>query len=196
MGGSILIEVIDDGAGLNLSRIREKAVAKSLIAPDAVLSDEQIRMLIFEPGFSTKDEVSDLSGRGVGMDVVRRNVAAMNGSISLDGQQGAGTHISIQLPLTLAIIEGLIVRVETHRLIIPLVSIVETVCLKDDDIRNVAGRGEAAIVREEVVPFLRLKQVFGIPLSTDEEAIAPTAIASSPLSSNMTIIVRHSRLTR
>ncbi len=167
--GNILVEVIDDGAGLNLARIREKAVARNLIEADAILSDEELRMLIFQPGFSTKDQVSDLSGRGVGMDVVNKNVAALNGSISLDSVEGVGTHIKIQLPLTLAIMEGLIVRVETHSFVVPLVSIVETVCLPCSQIHNIAGKGDVAIVREEAIPFLRLKRLFG--LQPDEEQV-------------------------
>jgi two-component system chemotaxis sensor kinase CheA len=166
--GTILIEVIDDGGGLNLARIREKAIARNLIAPDANLSDEQVRLLIFEPGFSTKEQVSDLSGRGVGMDVVRKNVSALNGTISLDSNEGEGTHIKIQLPLTLAIMEGLIVRVETHNFVIPLVSILETVCLEGDQIHDVAGQGEVAIVREEAIPFLRLRRMFGLDASGTE----------------------------
>ena len=168
MAGTILIEIIDDGAGLNLARIREKAIAKNLIPPDAMLTDEQTRLLIFEPGFSTKEEVSDLSGRGVGMDVVRRNISALNGTISLDSKQGGGTHIKIQLPLTLAIMEGLIVRIETHSFVVPLVSILETICLQPEEIHNVAGQGEVAIVRNEAIPFLRLKRLFGIRSQADE----------------------------
>ena len=168
MAGNILIEVIDDGAGLNLTRIRAKAVSRGLISEDAALTEEQTRLLIFEPGFSTKEEVSDLSGRGVGMDVVRKNVAALNGSITLDSQMGAGTHIRIQLPLTLAIMEGLIVRVGTHSFVVPLVSILETICLEPDQIFNVAGQGEVAMVREEAIPFLRLKRLFALQLSDGE----------------------------
>jgi two-component system chemotaxis sensor kinase CheA len=166
--GTILIEVIDDGGGLNLARIREKAAARNLIASDANLSDEQVRLLIFEPGFSTKEQVSDLSGRGVGMDVVRKNVSALNGTISLDSTEGQGTHIKIQLPLTMAIMEGLIVRVESHNFVIPLVSILETVCLESNQIHNVAGQGEVAIVREEAIPFLRLRRMFGLEPSQNE----------------------------
>jgi two-component system chemotaxis sensor kinase CheA len=165
--GKILIEVLDDGAGLNLQRIREKAVVRKLISADATLSEEQTRLLIFEPGFSTKEEVSDLSGRGVGMDVVRRNVASLNGSISLDSREGVGTHIKIQLPLTLAIMEGLIVRVGTHSFVVPLISILETVCLENNQIHNVAGQGEIVLVRDEAIPFLRLKRLFGLSSSIE-----------------------------
>jgi two-component system chemotaxis sensor kinase CheA len=167
LAGSILIEIIDDGAGLNLSRIREKAVSKKLIASDAVLTDDQVRLLIFEPGFSTKDEVSDLSGRGVGMDVVRRNIAALNGVIALDSKQGVGTHIRIQLPLTLAIMEGLIVRVGSHSFVVPLGSILETLCLHGDHVHNVAGQGEVAVIRDEAIPFLCLRHMLGILPGSD-----------------------------
>jgi two-component system chemotaxis sensor kinase CheA len=159
--GSILLEIADDGAGLNLPRIREKAIAKELIAADAVLSDDQVRLLIFEPGFSTKEQVTNLSGRGVGMDVVKRNITALNGTIQIDSKSGAGTHIRIQLPLTLAIMEGLIVRVGSHNFVIPISSILETVCLYPKEIHGIA-QGEVAMVRGQAIPFIRLSRIFGL----------------------------------
>ena len=165
LAGSILVEIEDDGGGLDLSRIRRKAIEKGLLSPSADVSDDQIRALIFEPGFSTRSEVSDLSGRGVGMDVVRRNVTALNGSISILSELGQGTSIKILLPLTLAIMDGLIVRVSDHRFVLPLTSIVETVAIRENQIFNVAGKGEAVRIRDEAVPFLRLQQMFHLPKS-------------------------------
>jgi two-component system chemotaxis sensor kinase CheA len=160
LAGSILLEIEDDGAGLDLARIREKAIAKGLISATAELSDDQIRALIFEPGFSTRSEVSDISGRGVGMDVVKRNVAALNGTITVASELGRGTSVKILLPLTLAIMDGLIVRVAVHRFVLPLASIIETVAVREEQVLNIAGKGEAVRVRDEAIPFLRLHQLF------------------------------------
>ena len=118
--GRIVIEISDDGAGIDTTRVRAKAVERGLIAEEADLSEDQIRMLIFAPGFSTREEVSDLSGRGVGMDVVRRNVQQLSGSVRLSSELGSGSTVSIELPLTLAILEGLLVRVADRTLVLPL----------------------------------------------------------------------------
>jgi two-component system chemotaxis sensor kinase CheA len=172
LAGSVLIEIEDDGGGLNLKRIREKAIAKGLIPPTSELSEERLRQLIFEPGFSTRSEVSDLSGRGVGMDVVKRNVTALNGTIEVFSEEGRGTYVKILLPLTLAIMDGLIVRVSDHRFVLPLISIIETVAIRPEQLLNVAGRGEAVRVRDEVIPFLRLQKMFHLEeskLERDED---------------------------
>jgi two-component system chemotaxis sensor kinase CheA len=163
LGGNILVEIEDDGGGLNLARIREKALDKGLISATAEMSDDQIRALIFEPGFSTRNEVSDISGRGVGMDVVKRNVAALNGTINVMSELGQGTSVKILLPLTLAIMDGLIVRVATHRFVLPLASIIETVAVREEQVFNIAGKGEAVRVRDQTLPFLRLQQLFRLP---------------------------------
>ncbi len=163
LGGNILVEIEDDGGGLNLARIREKAIDKGLISASAEMSDDQIRALIFEPGFSTRNEVSDISGRGVGMDVVKRNVAALNGTITVMSELGQGTSVKILLPLTLAIMDGLIVRVATHRFVLPLASIIETVAVREEQVFNIAGKGEAVRVRDQTLPFLRLQQLFRLP---------------------------------
>jgi two-component system chemotaxis sensor kinase CheA len=119
-------------------------------------------MLIFEPGFSTREEISDLSGRGVGMDVVKRNVQQLNGTVALVSQKGHGSTVSIELPLTLAILEGLLVRVGDRTLVLPLLSVIETVSLRDDQIVRVAERGEVVVIREESVPLLRLARFLGL----------------------------------
>jgi two-component system chemotaxis sensor kinase CheA len=178
LAGNILVEIDDDGAGLNLPRIREKAIAKGLISATDELSDDKIRSLIFEPGFSTRNEVSDISGRGVGMDVVKRNVAGLNGTINVSSELGRGTSVKILLPLTLAIMDGLIVRVMDHRFVLPLTSIIETIAVHEEQIFSVAGKGEALRVRDQAIPFLRLHQLFRLtkpPLSHDP--VAESALA-------------------
>ena len=185
LAGNVLVEIEDDGGGLNLKRIRDKAITQGLISPTMELSDDQVRNLIFEPGFSTCSEVSDISGRGVGMDVVRRNVAALNGKIDVTSEEGLGTAVKIILPLTLAIMDGLIVRVSDHRFVLPLTSIIETIAVREDQVLNVAGRGEAVRVRDEVVPFLRLQRMFRLQESireTDEEMPQLAVLWSAVLS--------------
>jgi two-component system chemotaxis sensor kinase CheA len=160
--GRIVIEVSDDGAGIDTEKIRNKAIERGLILPTAQLSDEQLRMLIFEPGFSTSETVSDLSGRGVGMDVVKRNVQQLNGSVALDSEKGRGSTVTIELPLTLAILEGLLVRVGDRTLVLPLLSVIETVPLRDEQIVRVAEQGEVVMIREQSVPLLRLSRFLGL----------------------------------
>jgi two-component system chemotaxis sensor kinase CheA len=162
-GGSIVVEVSDDGRGLNTSRIRAKAIERGLIPADTPLSDEQIQLLIFEPGFSTRDQVSDLSGRGVGMDVVKRNVESLNGEVSILSQPGAGSTVRIRLPLTLAILDGLLIRVGAQTYVLPLTSIVESVRPLRAQICNIAGHGEVAVVRDEPLRLVRLYSQFNIP---------------------------------
>jgi two-component system chemotaxis sensor kinase CheA len=137
-----------------------------MIGSEAQMSDEQVRMLIFEPGFSTKEEVSDLSGRGVGMDVVKRNVQQLNGTVAVGSEIGCGTTVTIELPLTLAILEGLLVRVGDRTLVLPLLSVIETVPLPANKIVRLAERGEVVVIREESVPLLRLSRFLGLTLET------------------------------
>ena len=161
--GRIVIEISDDGAGIDTTRVRAKAVERGLIAEEADLSDDQIRMLIFAPGFSTREEVSDLSGRGVGMDVVRRNVQQLSGSVRLASELGTGSTVSIELPLTLAILEGLLVRVADRTLVLPLLTVVEAVPSKGK-IVPIAEQGEVIVIREESIPVLRLCRFLGVQL--------------------------------
>lgn len=160
--GNIVIEIKDDGAGLNTDRILQKAVEKGLVSEGAHLSQEQIFDLIFQPGFSTADVVSDLSGRGVGMDVVRRNIAALNGSIEVSSERGRGSRFIIRLPLTLAILDGQLVQVGKEIYIFPLVSIVESIQLDDLSINNVGGHSDVLQLRDEYVPIVHLDSVFSI----------------------------------
>jgi two-component system chemotaxis sensor kinase CheA len=164
--GRIVIEISDDGAGIDAVAVRNKAIERGLIAPDSQLSDEQLRMLIFEPGFSTKEVISDLSGRGVGMDVVKRNVQQLHGTVTLTSEKGCGSTVSIELPLTLAILEGLLVRVGDRTLVLPLLSVIETVPLRDEQIVRVAEQGEVVVIREQSIPLLRLSRFLGLPQET------------------------------
>ena len=155
--GSIVIEVADDGGGLNRERILKKAQEKGLVPPGLTLTDNEINHLIFEPGFSTADQVSNLSGRGVGMDVVKRNITALRGRVDIESEPGRGTRFAIRLPLTLAIIDGFLVGAGRAAYVVPLDAVVECLELQiDSDARNVIN------LRGEVLPFIRLRDLFGI----------------------------------
>ncbi len=164
-GAQVLVTVADNGGGLNTARIRAKAEDQGLIAPGAAMSDHDIHQFLFHPGFSTAQTVSALSGRGVGMDVVKRTIEAMRGSIDLSTRPGQGTTVTLRLPLTLAIIEGLLIRVGEGRYIIPLSAVEECVELTAGDERS---RGRNFLnVRGNLVPFLRLRDMFAVPGSPD-----------------------------
>jgi two-component system chemotaxis sensor kinase CheA len=158
--GSIVIEVSDDGGGLNKEKILAKAIARGLVQPDANLSDKEIFNLIFEAGLSTVEQVSNLSGRGVGMDVVKRNIMALRGTVDLDSVAGRGTTVSIRLPLTLAIIDGFLVGVGKSSFVIPLDLVVECIELPS---QSTAESGNNYLnLRGEVLPFLHLRNLFEI----------------------------------
>ncbi|MEW6563647.1 MAG: chemotaxis protein CheA [Pseudomonadota bacterium] len=161
--GSIVIEVSDDGGGLNRDKILAKAVERGLVSPDAVLSDTEIYNLIFEAGFSTADKISNLSGRGVGMDVVRRNIQALRGTIELHSEAGYGSTTRIRLPLTLAIIDGFLVGVGDASYVVPLDMVVECIELTREA-RQAAGDSERGYLnlRGEVLPYLRLREQFEV----------------------------------
>lgn len=161
-GGSIVIEVSDDGAGFNKEKIVSKAIKNGLLNAGDNLSDEGILDLIFSPGFSTADEVSDVSGRGVGMDVVRQNIESLNGSIDAQSTEGEGTVFSIRLPLTLAILDGQMIRIGNQVYILPLVSIVESIQVKIENVTEVVGQGQIYRLREENLPVLRLSELFNV----------------------------------
>ncbi|MCU4674424.1 chemotaxis protein CheA [Catenovulum sp. 2E275] len=165
-GGNIVIEIIDDGRGLNTQKIRQKAIINGLINESDELTDEQLNMLIFEPGFSTADAVSDLSGRGVGMDVVRRNIQALNGTVELASTPGEGSIFTIRLPLTLAILDGQLARVGEHIYIIPLVNIIESLQINAQHISNLGGELDILRLREDYIPIVRLYDVFSHQPST------------------------------
>ncbi len=161
-GGSIVIEVGDDGAGLNLERILAKARAKGLVGQNDSLSDETIANLIFQPGFSTAEVTTDLSGRGVGMDVVRRNIEELGGMVELRTQAGRGSSVVISLPLTLAIVDGLSVGVGGEVYIVPLVSIIASLQFKRGEGRRLTGVGEVFQFRGDYIPIIRLHDAFNL----------------------------------
>lgn len=169
-GGNIVIEIRDDGRGLPRDRILAKAIERGLVAEDDNLSDKDVYDLIFQPGFSTAEQISDVSGRGVGMDVVRRNINELGGAIEIESMPGQGSAIIIRLPLTLAILDGQTIRIGAETYIVPLVSIIESIQIDDSMLSTVAGRGETFKLREEYLPIVRMHEVFGI-VDHDAEAL-------------------------
>lgn len=163
-GGNVVIEIRDDGKGLDKDKIVNKAIEKGVINSSDVehFSDEQAYDLIFQPGFSTAQEVSDVSGRGVGMDVVRRNIQALNGSVEIVSEKDRGSTITIRLPLTLAILDGQLVRVGDNTYIFPLVSIVESLQYRKDQISQVAGGCDVFKLRDDYVPIIELYKTFSV----------------------------------
>jgi two-component system chemotaxis sensor kinase CheA len=160
-GGNVVVEVVDDGAGLRRGPIIAKAMQRGLVRADQGLDDGELAELIFQPGFSTNAEATDVSGRGVGMDVVRRNVNDLGGSVSVRSREGSGCTFTIVLPLTLAIIEGLVTQVGSECYIVPLISVVESLQLPAQGVRHVAGGGELFHFRDGWLPLVRLHSVFG-----------------------------------
>jgi len=161
-GGNIIIEVGDDGAGLNIKRIQEKAIEKGIIAANEQLTESQVHDLLFEAGFSTAEAVTDISGRGVGMDVVRRNINSLGGSIEVESEQGKGSTFRIRLPLTLAILDGQLVKVGAETYIIPLISIIESLQVDEKQIKYVSGNIELYRLRNENIPIIRTYDEFSI----------------------------------
>jgi two-component system chemotaxis sensor kinase CheA len=161
-GGHIVIEIIDDGRGLDKNKLISKAIEKGLINENSILNDKQAFELIFMPGFSTAESVTDISGRGVGMDVVRKNIQALGGNIEILSELGKGTTISIHLPLTLAIIDGQSVAVGEETYIVPLVSIIESVNITEDILNKVAGKGETFRLRNQYIPIIRMHEIFNV----------------------------------
>lgn len=171
--GDVVIEIRDDGAGLNTGKILAKAREKGLVGADERPTESQIHELIFHPGFSTADQVSDISGRGVGMDVVRQNIYELGGDIEIASEFGKGSTFTIRLPLTLAIVDGQLLRVADHVYIIPLVSILESFQLQDDNLRSIADRGQLYRIRGEYVPVVALTNLFGIDQRPQDRARKP-----------------------
>ncbi|HHT9138496.1 MAG TPA: chemotaxis protein CheA [Candidatus Wunengus sp. YC60] len=161
-GGNIVIEIEDDGKGLCKDRILKKAIEKGLIEENASLSDQQIYNLIFAAGFSTAEKITDISGRGVGMDVVKKNVERLRGKVELSTVEGKGTKISIKLPLTLAIIDGMIVQVGNEKYIIPMLSIEESIRPNKEHISTVQHRGELLNIRGSLLPIVRLHNLYNV----------------------------------
>ena len=160
-GGNIVIEVTDDGGGLNRDRILAKAMQQGLNVSDT-MPDIDVWQLIFAPGFSTAEVVTDVSGRGVGMDVVKRNITAMGGTVEIRSTPGSGTTISISLPLTLAILDGMSVKVGEEVYILPLGYVIESLQPAAIDVKEIAGQGKVVKVREEYLPLIPLYEMFAI----------------------------------
>lgn len=167
-GGDVVVELSDDGAGLDPEKLVAKAIAKNLIESDKGMSENEIYRLIFAPGFSTAESVTDVSGRGVGMDVVRRNIEAMRGRIEITSEKGKGSVFTIRLPLTLAITDGMLVRVGTERYIVPTVNIQLSFQPSRKMLSSVTGRGELVSLRGELMPVFRLHQLFDVSGALEE----------------------------
>ena len=173
-GGNIVIEMIDDGSGINTDKLLAKARNNGMVGENEQLSQEQKLDLLFAPGVSTVEEVSDLSGRGVGMDVVRRNIQELNGSVEVETELGKGSTFRIRLPLTLAILDGQLVTVADQTYIFPLVSISESLQIDRERVNNVAGGSDVYNLRDEYIPILTLDSLFGLrnePLSYDQSLL-------------------------
>ncbi len=178
-GGQVVVEIADDGRGLDRDKILKRARQNGLISADAQPSDMEIYHLIFEPGFSTADQVTDLSGRGVGMDVVRRHVQKLRGRIEIQSSPGCGATFLLKLPLTLAIIEGLIVMVGGQRYIAPIFAVREMLRPTPDLLSTVQGRGEMALVRGRLLPVVRLHRRFGVPPRSEDPCDGLLIVAES-----------------
>ena len=158
-GGEIIVEIRDDGRGLNRDKIHAKAIEKGIANKDQRYSDNQIDDFIFSPGFSTVETVSDISGRGVGMDVVKRNIESLGGDIKIESTAGEGSCFSIRLPLTLSIMDGQLVKIGSKTYILPIMSIIESLQLKDGMVTKLADDTEVFKLRDEFIPIIRLYKV-------------------------------------
>ncbi len=199
--GSIVIEIADDGAGLNRSKIRDIAINKGLIAPDAALSDQEIDHLLFAPGFSTAEEVTSLSGRGVGMDVVKTAITALGGRIAINSNPGFGTAFSITLPVTLAVMDGMIITVADQTMVVPISSILETIRPDMSDIAKLGLNSELFKIRGEYVPIIDLAERLGsqpsqkdmvdrVLLLVQTESIAQCALAVDDIFDQRQVVVK------
>jgi len=167
-GNMIIIEIADDGAGIDVEKVRKRAVERGLIHPNKILTELEAYNLIFEPGFSTAEKITNISGRGVGLDVVKRQIEKLNGSVTVTSQRGKGTRFIIKLPLTLAIIQGLLVKVGKEIYSIPITSVIESHRIKPSDIKFIDNY-EVFNVRNDVVSLLRLNRLFRIPTNEQSE---------------------------
>ena len=177
-GGSIVIEVRDDGKGMSRERILNKARERGLNVSNS-MSDAEVWQLIFAPGFSTAETVTDVSGRGVGMDVVKRNIAALNGTVDISSTEGQGMKVSVRLPLTLAIMDGMSVSVGDEVYILPLSSVVESFQVNDDEVNTVAHGSQLVKVREEYMPVIELERVFQVPTAAGDKTNSIMVVVES-----------------
>jgi two-component system chemotaxis sensor kinase CheA len=168
--------VADDGAGLSRRRILDKARSRGLPARDD-MTDNDVWALIWEPGFSTAETLSDVSGRGVGMDVVKRNIADLGGSVELHSVEGKGTRVSIRLPLTLAIMDGMLIGVGGETYVLPLASVVESFQLRPGRLGSIAGGGQVVHVRDDYLPVVALDELFDVPERAEQAGLMVTVEA-------------------
>jgi two-component system chemotaxis sensor kinase CheA len=161
-GGSVVVEIGDDGRGLNRDKIVQKAIAMGLIQSDKGMSDSEVANLIYQPGLSTADTVTDVSGRGVGLDVVRKGAEALRGRIDISSEFGKGCTFSLRLPLTMAVTDGMLVKVGDQRYILPTVNINMSLRPDAEALSTIAGRGETVIFQGELIPIFRLHRLFDI----------------------------------
>ncbi len=167
-GGNIHIEVVDDGRGINKDAVLAKAIENEVISKDDNLSDKEINNLIFAAGFSTAEKLTEVSGRGVGMDVVRKNIESLRGHVDIESTQGKGSTFTIKLPLTLAIIDGMIISSASEKYILPTMSIVTSVQVSKDEIKSIQHKGELFELQNELIPVFALKKVFELSGTTKE----------------------------
>jgi two-component system chemotaxis sensor kinase CheA len=167
-GGNIVVEISDDGRGLDRNKIIEKAISKGLIQPDQNMSDTEIINLIFLPGFSTADKVTDISGRGVGLDVVRKAVETLRGRVDVSSEIGKGCTFSVRLPLTMAITDGMLVKVGNQRYILPTVNIDMSFRPNAEALSTIVGRGEVVVFKGKVLPIFRLHRLFNIENAVED----------------------------
>ena len=177
-GNMIVIDIVDDGRGIDVNKVKNKAIERGIIHPNKVLSDQEAYQLIFEPGFSTADKISSVSGRGVGLDVVKTQIEKLKGSVIVTSEHNKGTKFSIRLPLTLAIIQGLLIRVGKEIYSIPIASVIESHRVKHSEIRTIDNY-EVLNVRDEVISILRLNRLFGIKTESNEDDVSFVVIVGS-----------------
>lgn len=187
--GRIVIEVGDDGRGINRERVLAKARDRGLVPPGASLTDEEIDNLIFLPAFSTAESISNISGRGVGMDVVKRNVQSLGGRINVQSRFGSGSRFTMSLPLTLAVLDGMVVSVGAETFIVPLTSIIESLRPRPGEIHPVVERGDVLALRGEYVPLIRLHRCFSIADAIDDPCCGIVIIVQSESAGRVGIVV-------
>lgn len=188
-GGRIVIEISDDGRGINREKVMKKAIEKKLVTADATLTNEEIDNLIFLPGFSTADQVSNISGRGVGMDVVRQNIQALGGRVHIQSRPGQGSSFILTLPLTLAVLDGMVLKVGQQSYILPLTNIVESLRPEPDQINVVANASQLLRIRGEYVPLVYLHRIFKVPAGIDDPTKALVIIVEMEDGSKMGLVV-------
>ncbi|MDR6769917.1 chemotaxis protein CheA [Azospirillum sp. BE72] len=187
--GRIVIEVTDDGRGINRAKVLSKAIEKGLVQPGATMSDEEIDHLIFLPGFSTADQVSNLSGRGVGMDVVRRNISSLGGRIGVYSTPGEGSRFVLSLPLTLAVLDGMVISVGEERFVLPLTNIVESLRPKPADLHGLVNKCDVMMARGEYVRLVHLHRLFGIPQAIDDATKGLVVLVETEDGSRLGLVV-------